>query len=214
MADHYGVARSTLRESLRLLETWGVVKVKAWRTGGPVVTLPSPSDLGLQVGVVMQAADATLGDLLDAREVMDVLMARKAATLITDAELEELALCLAAMRRALDDPDRFDDCTARYYEILLEASRSPALAVLSGSLRSITVRMLPSAEHSREWREESVALRSAVLRALAMGDPDEAGRRTLAFRSASRQYIESLDPGLFAQTIDVLSPDLAEIDAP
>jgi DNA-binding FadR family transcriptional regulator len=208
MADQYGVARSTLRESLRLLETWGVLTVKTGRTGGPLVTMPSPADLGLHVGVVMQAANATLGDVLDAREVMDSLMARRAAIFITDAQLEALAVSLRSMQRALDRPAAFETHTKTYYEILLAASRNPALAVLSGSLRTIATRVLGSMRYSNEWRGESLTLRRAVLRALAAGDPDEAEKRTMDFRSASRRYIASLDPTIFERPIDILKLDL------
>lgn len=210
MADDYGVARSTLREALRLLETWGVLTVKTGRAGGPLVTMPSPSDLGLHVGVVMQAANATLGDVLDAREVMDSLMARRAAIFITDAQLEELAISLRALQQAVSRPHQFETLTKRYYDILLEASRNPALAILSGSLRTIAARILEPMRYSNEWREQSLALRRALMRALAMGDPEEAEKRMLEFRSASRQYISTLDPTIFERPIDILALDLDE----
>ena len=210
MADDYGVARSTLREALRLLETWGVLTVKTGRAGGPLVTMPNPSDLGLHVGVVMQAANATLGDVLDAREVMDSLMARRAAVFITDAQLEELAISLRSLQQAVGRPHQFETHTKGYYDILLEASRNPALAVLSGSLRTIAARMLKPMRYSNEWRDESLALRRALMRALAMGDPEEAEKRMLEFRSASRRYISTLDPTIFERPIDILALDLDE----
>ena len=203
MADRYGVARSTLREALRLLETWGLLSVKAGRTGGPLVTTPSPSDLGLHVGVVMQADNATLGDVLEAREVMDGLMARRAALFISDTQLEEIAICLQAMRRAIDEPSTFELHTSRFHEILVAASKNPALAVLSGSLRTVANRALKGLRYSEAWRGESVALRRSLLRALAAGDPAQAEKQALDFRSASRRYIESLDPTIFDRAIDI-----------
>jgi GntR family transcriptional regulator, transcriptional repressor for pyruvate dehydrogenase complex len=203
MADRYGVARSTLREALRLLETWGLLSVKAGRTGGPLVTTPSPSDLGLHVGVVMQADNATLGDVLEAREVMDGLMARRAALFISDTQLEELAICLQSMRRAIAEPSTFEIHTSRFFEILVAASKNPALAVLSGSLRTVANRALKGMRYSEAWRGESVALRRSLLRALAAGDPAKAEKQALNFRSASRRYIESLDPTIFDRAIDI-----------
>ena len=97
-----------------------------------------------------------------------------------------------------------------YYDILLEASRNPALAVLSGSLRTIAARILEPMQYSNEWREESLALRRALMRALAMGDPGEAEKRMLEFRSASRKYISTLDPTIFERPIDILTLDLDE----
>jgi DNA-binding FadR family transcriptional regulator len=210
MADRYGVARSTLREALRLLETWGVLTIKTGRTGGPVVTRPTPSDLGLHLGVVMQAASATLGDVLDAREMLDALMARRAARLITDAQLEDLAVTLQAMKESLSSPQAFWDATARFYEVLVNASQNRALAVLSGSLRTITTQVLHVMPYSEEWRTESLTLRRALLRALAAGDEDEAERRMLAFRTASRAYYRDIDPEVFDRTIDVLTADLQD----
>jgi DNA-binding FadR family transcriptional regulator len=210
MADEYGVARSTLREALRLLESWGVLTVKTGRAGGPLVTMPQPSDPGVHIGVVMQAAYATIGDLMDAREVMDGLMARRAAIHITDQQLEELSITLREMKASVAKPQGFRKCTARYYDILLDASHNRALAVLSGSLRTISALVLAPLPYTEEWREQSIVLRRRIMRSLAAGNSDDAESRMLEFRSQARAYYQSFDSTLFDRPIDVLETDGAE----
>src|SRR4051812_25076764 len=57
MLARYGVGRNTLREALRLLETQGVLSLRAGR--GPVVQTPTPDYLLNSLSLILQFHDAT-----------------------------------------------------------------------------------------------------------------------------------------------------------
>src|SRR5262245_42996392 len=45
LTAEFGIARTTLREALRILESQGLLEIRRGRTGGPVVTMPKIDSL-------------------------------------------------------------------------------------------------------------------------------------------------------------------------
>lgn len=100
MQERLGVGRSTLREALRLLETQGVLSLRAGR--GPIVRVPSPEYLLNSLTLLLQFQGATFGSLLEARLLFEPPVARAAAAVVTPDEIAEL-------RRNVDDVRDGDD---------------------------------------------------------------------------------------------------------
>ena len=91
LIDIFGVARTTMREALRLLETRGVTfTVRSGPGGGPVVRRPKVSDLGESLSLMMQFSRASLEEIMHARTLLEATIARLAATLIDDDQLDRL----------------------------------------------------------------------------------------------------------------------------
>src|SRR5439155_24453122 len=63
LMTHFGVARPTLREGLRILESEGVLEVRRGRNGGPRVTMPALERLAPTVAMHLQMAHTTTSDL-------------------------------------------------------------------------------------------------------------------------------------------------------
>src|SRR5207248_1815276 len=74
-----GVGRTTLREALRLLETRGVLTIRAGPKGGPVVRRPSAEDFGDALALILQFEGASLSDVIEARNALEPMLARLAA---------------------------------------------------------------------------------------------------------------------------------------
>ena len=79
MAETHGVARGSLREALRILEIHGLITLKPGPGGGPVVAAINSEDLGQTLTFFLQASGATFRELMQARLVLEPLMARAAA---------------------------------------------------------------------------------------------------------------------------------------
>jgi DNA-binding GntR family transcriptional regulator len=60
MLRRYQVARASLREALRILETHGLIRIKPGPGGGPVVSNGSTADFGRMATLFFQVAFAAL----------------------------------------------------------------------------------------------------------------------------------------------------------
>ncbi len=83
LGSSFGVSRSTVREALRVLASQGLIETTRGTTGGTFVTRIKPaavsSYLETSIGLMSGTEDLTLGELLEARELLEVPAASLAA---------------------------------------------------------------------------------------------------------------------------------------
>jgi DNA-binding GntR family transcriptional regulator len=159
VARELGVGRSAVRTALARLEHEGLVEHERHR--------------GARVRLV-EAREAV--EILETRAVLEGLAARHAAQNATPEDIEGLRAILAEMRRRLDARDLLgaSDQNAVLHGRILEISAHATAARLIATLKSQLVRfqyrtiMLPGRS------EHSFAEHSALVRAIAAGDPDQA----------------------------------------
>jgi DNA-binding FadR family transcriptional regulator len=204
MAARYAVGRSTVREALRLLETWGVIKMRVGRHGGPVVQHPNPTDIGDHLGVIMQFAGASLADLLDVRAILDVQVAVLAARNAEPDEVAALRETVEEMGRHIDDGEAYLHLNALFFQILGTASRNHALQVLLESVIAISSRILQRLADQPNWRALSVSLRRELVDAIARKDDVAAGELMERLRASVRSWYEELHKEAMLRPIDVL----------
>ena len=204
MSQRYGVGRSTVREALRILEGWGAVRMKQGRNGGPVATPPDIRSLGDHLGIVMQFEGVTLADIFETRRVLDTLLAGLAAGAMSDNDVLALGETIRGMSDHLDDIDEYVVQNDRFYEILTAASGNRSLQILIGAIHSSTAGLMFAVGVPREWREQSVALRAALFRAIASRDVEEAERRMDAYRSTLQEWWAEHFPVETTRPIDVI----------
>jgi GntR family transcriptional regulator, transcriptional repressor for pyruvate dehydrogenase complex len=63
LVAEFGVSYPSVREALRILETEGLITVRRGNVGGAEVHRPDPSSAAYHLGLGLQAAHVTLGDL-------------------------------------------------------------------------------------------------------------------------------------------------------
>ena len=104
MLKRYGVCRASLREALRILEVHGILKIKPGPGGGPLVAQVDSEDFGRTLSFYFKVKKATIGDLLEAREMLEPFMARMAAERISDERAQSLRRVLEDEAEVADDP--------------------------------------------------------------------------------------------------------------
>ncbi|MEY2521597.1 MAG: hypothetical protein QOJ66_162, partial [Ilumatobacteraceae bacterium] len=95
LMEHAGVARTTVREALRILESEGLLVVRRGAGGGARIKTPSVSNVARYIGLVLQSQGATLQDVFDAR----LLLEAPAAGML--AEADDRDDIVAQLRKAL-----------------------------------------------------------------------------------------------------------------
>jgi len=168
LCERLRVSRTVVRETLRQLETEGLVTTIAYR--GPVVTLLTPAEAA---GIYqVRAALESLAARLFAARAIDTDQAR------LKSMLDDVATAYAA-----GEPTSILDAKAKFYEALVAGSGNP---VIGSMLRQILARtmLLRSLSLSKPGRsQQSIAELRAIVDAIFRRDADGASR-------ASTEHVE------------------------
>jgi GntR family transcriptional regulator, transcriptional repressor for pyruvate dehydrogenase complex len=141
LTETFGIARTTLREALRILESQGLIAIKRGRGGGPVITMPDLDRLAEPLAVVLQLRGTTVGDLDAARALIEPNMAAWLAKAHTPDDLAALRFAADEAVAAAEavDAARFAAAAAAMHETLLLRSGNETLSVLSQLLHRLVV---------------------------------------------------------------------------
>lgn len=135
----YEVARTTLREGLRILESQGLIEVRRGRGGGPQVTTPPPDLLALGLALHLQLRRATIDDLDEARALVEPWLAARLAGARTEADLAALAAAINTASDAADSGDgvAFAEAAAVVHETVARGAGNQTLGLLAELLREL-----------------------------------------------------------------------------
>ena len=149
-----GVARTTLREALRVLESQGLIAIRHGRGGGPVVTHPNLDPIATALAVSLQLQGTTVADLDAARRVIEPHIAGQLARKHSKADIKALEKAIDLAQVASDDNDAaaFVQAVVGVHETLIERSGNKTLATLSHLLhvlvQSFYARTVPSLDQA------------------------------------------------------------------
>ena len=137
LTTQFGIARTTLREALRVLESQGLITIRRGRGGGPIVTHPDLAPVSLTLAASLQLQGTTVGDLDEARRMIEP---RIAGQLARSHRPEDLAALEAAIDVASDaadagDAQAFGLAAAGVHDALIESSGNRTLSTLSKLLQ-------------------------------------------------------------------------------
>lgn len=138
MLKRYSAGRASIREGLRLLETYGVLSIRAGKLGGPVVEDVSSTDLARSLSIFFRLLGATYGDLIEARLALDPVVARLAAERDnSDVHHRLMGIIEVEEEDAQRRPHQVANLGYDFHSAITEASGNPVLGLLSRSLRSL-----------------------------------------------------------------------------
>lgn len=174
LMQQFGVSRPTLREAFRILETESLISVRRGSRGGAQVMAPSLTAAARYVGLLLQMAGTTLGEVYEARSFLEPVAAGmlaqrrvaadvKALQAIVD-ELNEFTSVLADdWQGSAADQARWARLSWSFHEQIMERAGNRALAVQWGVLRDVTDTHMAS-QMNQSWSNAPVleTLRKSV----------------------------------------------------
>lgn len=198
VAAEHGVARSVVREALRVLESKGLVRPRQ-RTGTRVLGVEEWDVLDADViswRVAGPDRDAVLADLVELRVAVEPAAARLCCARATPEQASELA-ALASRMRALGsagDLAGFTAADVAFHELLLVASGNGAFARLRSGFAGLLHAREDLGTLPHRIDEQVLALHERIAEAVRDGDGGGAER-------AARELIEGADAELRARLV-------------
>ncbi|RSN64351.1 FadR/GntR family transcriptional regulator [Actinomadura sp. WAC 06369] len=162
LMEVFGVARTTLREALRILEAEGLVTVVRGRNGGPRVTSPTTEHIARVYALLLQIEGVTVDDLYDSRAAIEPWLARRFAEARTPKALDELRAAIEAAAAAAreDDGTAFGEAAARVHETLFEHAGNASMAIFARLLNELVTGFYRKSGQAAGVTERRRAVRS------------------------------------------------------
>jgi DNA-binding FadR family transcriptional regulator len=187
LQQRYRVSRSVLREAVRLVEHHQVARMRRGPHGGLLVCEPDAAPATHAIIIYLEYLGTTIGDLLDARLLLEPLAASRAAEQIDEAGIDRLRAVLRAEQDRNPAPATPSD---EFHAALAEQSKNPVLQLFIDILMRLTVRYaedsrLNSASDALEAIEHSHHEHSAIIAAVTAGD-------TVRAMTLSERHAESV----------------------
>ncbi|MFE3317152.1 FadR/GntR family transcriptional regulator [Nocardia sp. NPDC059195] len=129
LVQDFGVSYPSIREALRILETEGLVTVRRGNVGGAEVHRPDESSAAYHLGLALQGARVTLGDLAVGLRMFEPLCAAACAGRADRATTVVPALLKNVEKSAelLDDGAEFTHTAREFHDLIV--AHTPNLTV-------------------------------------------------------------------------------------
>jgi len=205
MCQTFGVARNTIREALRILETQGVISVRPGRYGGPTVLPPNVDSIVSGLRIFLGQEGAVFEELLEARIAVERALAYRAASNI-DSEQLEILEDLASKMEEEDCPlPRFVELNLAMHGQIAEASNNRVLQALQLAIRTMQGTSV-SAHYSSEDRSDVIADHRKIIDAIRAKDPDGAEEAMGRHLHNFLVFMRNEHPTVLAQRLEPLMP--------
>lgn len=172
LCEIYGVSRTVIRESLKILESKGLLRGKP-RVGTVVCDKDDwnilDADVLEWIGPYIKDFDL-LGCILEARRTIEPVAAELAAERATTQQIADLENAWRQMRDSSDDPERFTEADVQFHAVLLAASHNQVFRRLSSAIHAALWYALHASNIAVESREGAVAIHGELVEALRMRD--------------------------------------------
>ncbi|MFF0490149.1 FadR/GntR family transcriptional regulator [Nocardia sp. NPDC004068] len=129
LVQDFGVSYPSIREALRILETEGLVTVRRGNVGGAEVHRPDESSAAYHLGLALQGARVTLGDLAAGLRMLEPLCASACAERADRAEtvVPALAASVEASAALVGDGVAFTHTAREFHDLIV--SFTPNLTI-------------------------------------------------------------------------------------
>jgi DNA-binding FadR family transcriptional regulator len=189
-----GVSRTVVREAVKSLVAKGLVT-----TGPKVGTRVQHSDawnwFDPDVIIWQSKAGLTpefLRDLQDLRRLVEPAAVRLAAERATVAEIAEIELAYAGMRRAVMDGGDYVSFDLRFHQGLLKSCKNRMLVQMNKALGALLRTSFEISTTRKDGPRNSLPLHRAVLDAVIAHDPNKAEKAILVLIDAAHKDIEQV----------------------
>ena len=207
LLDLYRVSRASLREALRLLEVQGMIIMRPGPGGGPMVAEADSVHFGRMASLFFHMSDATYRDTLEARMVLEPVIAAMIARRQDPADMQalrdyiehartNLAGQLPATAFAISEKQ---ERILEFHAMLMNMSGNPVMTLIVRALQDVRVEHM--ATDAATLEKEFFHVHDDIAQAIIDGDADLAAKLMRDHIEAFIQYELEHDPGYLEQVV-------------
>jgi len=194
LLERYKVSRPTLRESLRVLEAQGVLRLRPGPKGGILVARPSTEILAHGLSVHLRLHGVPFVSVLKAREVIEPALAAAAAINGTDEDFAKLEASIERLKAVTDAP-AFVEENRVFHSIIARASGNEVMEIFWQIISILAVGEHHGIPIQASHYREVIEAHEAILDACRRRQPKEAAERMEAhmskFEALVRKFFEN-----------------------
>lgn len=138
LTEDFGVSRPTIRETIRILESEGLIYVVRGAKGGARIRAPGPEHIARSMGIALQAKGVTIGDLFAARSMIEPPAAREAARIGSQETIDILSAQIAKQRSLAGNSEALAPAIAEFHLLLLECSENLTMSIVGRALYDVS----------------------------------------------------------------------------
>jgi DNA-binding FadR family transcriptional regulator len=175
LLEQYEVSRPTMRESLRVLESQGVLRLRPGPNGGIIVSKPRIDSLAATLSVYLRLNGVPMEEILRARMAIEPALAQDAAKYGTEEHFQEMEDSIQRMSDAHDDAVTIYSENREFHTLIAKAARNPVLEVFWLTIGALASGEGDKLKFSQQNRDHIVKAHREILAACRRRD-DEAAR--------------------------------------
>ncbi len=177
LCERLGIGRSTVREALQILATVNVVEPMPGQ--GTFVKAPTTADVlrADLIGFLIGRPDAL--ELLEAREMIEPMVARLACLRGTPDDFERIEVLLDAHEAAHVRGDSVSEYAARFHVLLAEASHNRIAVIFMSSILELLMQRGRRIGHIPDFQAQEIAEHRTLLAVIRSGDAERAAELLL-----------------------------------
>jgi DNA-binding FadR family transcriptional regulator len=189
LTEQFEVARTTLREALRVLESQGLIEIRRGRNGGPVVTEPPSGATAESMALLLQMKSTTIGEIDQVRHLIESQIVRDLTRTRNRDDIATLRSIIDDAQEATkaEDHDAFAEHVRLFNMALMSRNKNRALITTAQVLREMIVDYL----NAFSFRATSPMMRKAcrsytrLVDLIEDGDADAAEAHWRALKSVT-----------------------------
>ena len=185
LAASLGVSRHTLREVLKSLNLFGILR--SHRGDGTYVQHSSSGLLAKAIHLCLLLEEVSFLDLLDTRIAIEPVLAAMAADKAGRNDLELMRREVRGMATSQGDLDRYVGHEIAFHNQIMQAADSPVLRSVLEALAGPLLEARRTVTGARTNRQ-NVRLHARILEAIEAGDAAAARQRMLDHLMDNRKY--------------------------
>ena len=141
LTEQFRVARTTLREALRVLESQGLIEIRRGRNGGPVVTQPPAGATSESLALLLQMKATTIGEIDQVRHLVESQIVRDLTRSRNKDDIASLRAIIEDAQEATrsEDHDAFAEHVRLFNMALMSRNKNRALTTTAQVLRELIV---------------------------------------------------------------------------
>ena len=175
LCEQLGVSRTVLREAVRMLVTKGLLET---RPGvGTIVRQVTSEQISGPLSILMSQVDEiNLDHLHDVRNILEVEIARRAATNATQEDINMLSDLIRSMETARNYRLEFANLDALFHRTLAQTTHNPLLVILMDSISELLQDVRLMVQEYTDLADTVNPGHTQLLKAIINHDPDAAAQ--------------------------------------